>query len=67
MHGGKEYDSRFGQRQRGSGPLADIIAQRYRTAARRMGLDNPAPRLDCSRFVAPKLSFVNALPQGELF
>lgn len=53
MHGGKEYDSRFGQRQRGSGPLADIIAQRYRIAAKRLGLDNPAPRLDCSRFVAP--------------
>lgn len=56
MHGGKEYDSRFGQRQRGSGPLADIIAQRYRTAAKRLGLDKPVPKLDCGRFVAPVIA-----------
>lgn len=68
MHGGKEYDSRFGQRQRGSGPLADIIAQRYRIAAKRLGLDNPAPRLDCSRFAKPVVaSSGREPPQLSLF
>jgi DNA repair photolyase len=68
MHGGKEYDSRFGQRQRGSGPLADIIAQRFRIAAKRLGLDNPAPKLDCSRFVAPVIARPDhAPPQLSLF
>jgi DNA repair photolyase len=67
MHGGKEYDSKFGQRQRGTGPLADIIAQRYRVAARRLGLDKKSPRLDCTRFVAPKLVGMVSPAQGSLF
>ncbi len=56
MHGGKEYDSRFGQRQSGSGPLADIIAQRFRSASRRLGLDKATLSLDCTRFVAPVIA-----------
>lgn len=68
MHGGKEYDSRFGQRQRGSGPLAEIIAQRYRIAAKRLGLDKELPRLDCTRFVAPfAVSSGREPPQLSLF
>ena len=65
MHGGKEYDSRFGQRQRGSGPVADIIAQRYRSAAKRLGLNNPLPRLDCSRFMPPVVATAMAKPSPE--
>lgn len=53
MHGGKEYDSAFGQRQRGSGPLAAVIAQRFAAALRRLGLGRARLELDCSRFVAP--------------
>ena len=53
LHGGKEYDSRFGQRQRGSGPLAELIAQRVRAARRRLGLDRPSLPLDVGRFVPP--------------
>lgn len=40
MHGGKDYVSTFGLRQRGSGPYADQIAQRFRLAIRRLGMDN---------------------------
>lgn len=36
--GGKEYDSRFGVRQRGRGPYADMINQRFRAACRRHGV-----------------------------
>lgn len=63
LHGGKEYDSAFGQRQRGSGPLATVITQRYRAALRRCGLDRPALPLDCTRFVPPPRDPA----QGSLF
>lgn len=38
MHGGKDYASQFGIRQRGTGPYADQIAQRFKLAAKRHGL-----------------------------
>lgn len=37
-HGGKTYDARFGQRQRGSGPVAELLAQRFARACRAHGL-----------------------------
>ncbi|AOU98436.1 DNA repair photolyase [Acidihalobacter yilgarnensis] len=53
MHGGREYESEFGVRMRGRGPYADLIAQRFRIASRREGLDRGLPPLDCSRFRVP--------------
>lgn len=38
MHGGADYNSAFGLRQRGSGPYADQIAMRFRLARQRLGL-----------------------------
>ena len=66
LHGGKEYDSAFGQRQRGSGPLAEIIAQRFRIAARRLGLDAPSAPLDTTAFSPPR-KLPPATPQMTLF
>ncbi len=40
MHGGKDYVSTFGLRQRGSGPYAEQIGQRFHLAIRRLGIDN---------------------------
>lgn len=40
MHGGKDYVSTFGIRQRGTGPYAEHIAQRFRLAIRRHGMDD---------------------------
>ncbi len=52
--GGRENDSRFGHRMRGSGPLAEHIASTFRVFAHRYGLDrNPEP-LDCSAFRPPR-------------
>jgi len=65
MHGGKEYDSAFGHRQRGSGPLSDIIAQRFRTALRRLKLDAPSVALDTSQFRPPAATELSA--QRSLF
>jgi len=51
-HGGKEYDPRFGRRMTGAGLFADLYAQRFRLAARRLGFVTPAP-LRCDRFRPP--------------
>jgi len=55
--GGALYDSRFGQRQTGTGPYAELLAQRFRLALRRYGLDgrgSMAKALDCSQFSPPQ-------------
>jgi DNA repair photolyase len=52
--GGKNYDSRFGSRMRGEGPFAELLAQRFRLARRKLGLDNrDYAGLDCSQFCPP--------------
>jgi DNA repair photolyase len=55
--GGALYDSRFGQRQTGTGAYADLLAQRFAIAARRLGLERRhggGEGLDCSRFRVPE-------------
>ncbi|MEM6579546.1 MAG: PA0069 family radical SAM protein [Pseudomonadota bacterium] len=54
MHGGRDYASDWGRRMRGSGRYADMIAQRFRLATRRLGLDRPQPELRCDLFEVPK-------------
>lgn len=44
--GGKDYDSRFGVRMRGTGPFADLLRTRFELAARRLGFDSAASRHD---------------------
>jgi len=51
--GGRLYDSRFGLRQSGEGPYAELLAKRFRTAARKLALDEPRPPLELGKFVAP--------------
>jgi DNA repair photolyase len=53
---GALYDSRFGARQTGTGPYADLLAQRFRVAIGRLGLNRVgvgAQGLDCGRFRVP--------------
>ncbi|MGH8289986.1 MAG: PA0069 family radical SAM protein [Steroidobacteraceae bacterium] len=38
MRGGKDYDSSFGTRMRGTGPLAELLRTRFKIACRRFGL-----------------------------
>ena len=53
--GGRSYDARFGLRQTGRGPYADMIGTRFRAACRRFDLDSGEYQqgLDCSLFVPP--------------
>jgi len=52
--GGKDYDSGYGTRMRGTGPHADLIAQRFKKATRRLGLDRQLAPLRTDLFVAPR-------------
>ena len=56
MREGRENDPNFGSRMVGKGELAELLAQRFRKAVKRFGLDKPTPDLDCTRFVPPSLS-----------
>ena len=38
-HGGACYDAAFGQRMRGNGPYAELLARRFRVACRKAGID----------------------------
>jgi DNA repair photolyase len=38
MRGGKDYDSSFGTRMKGTGPLAELLRSRFHVACRRHGL-----------------------------
>lgn len=66
MRGGKDYESNFTTRMRGEGEFARILQQRFRLAAKRLGLERHKeswPQLDCSQFIKPRKSSA----QGELF
>ncbi len=54
MHGGRDYDARFGHRQRGEGEYARLLEQRFMIACSRFGL-NRTPRFahDCTLFQPP--------------
>jgi DNA repair photolyase len=53
--GGKTYNRRFGIRQRGQGPYADMLASRFRKSSKQLGLDSGSYQqtLDCTRFLHP--------------
>ncbi|MCX7628086.1 MAG: PA0069 family radical SAM protein [Methylophilaceae bacterium] len=61
---GKSYDSAFGRRMCGSGAYADMIAQRFRLAVRRLGLERWT-ELDTSLFTPPSVKAES--PQASLF
>jgi hypothetical protein len=63
IRGGEEYDSAYGKRQRGDGPYARLLANRFRRAIERYGLKTRGPGLRCDLFERP-LARGN---QGSLF
>lgn len=60
--GGRDYDATFGQRMRGTGIFADLIAQRFKKAYRRLGFPGTPP-LECELFRPPR----EETPQLGLF
>ena len=64
MRGGRDYVAEFGTRMRGQGRYADLLAQRFALARRRLGYHGVRPPpLDCGRFAVPP----EQSPQGQLF
>ncbi len=51
--GGKDYDSSFGQRQQGTGLIAELIAQRFQIKRRRLGLGRSQTPLRTDLFRSP--------------
>jgi DNA repair photolyase len=56
MRNGRDYDSKWGERMKGDGPIAEILGQRFRMARRRFGLDRTSPPLDVTQFRIPPKS-----------
>lgn len=50
---GRDNDPQFFTRMRGTGPYAEMIELRFRSACERLGLDRERPSLDTSRFRRP--------------
>ena len=51
--GGRDYDSEWGTRLKGTGPFADMVARRFALACRRYGLDRRSWELDTTQFRKP--------------
>lgn len=56
MRGGKDYDSTFGQRMRGSGNFSDLLEQRFQIACQRFGLNKERTPLATQHFCPPTLN-----------
>ena len=54
MHGGKDYDARFGSRMTGEGVWAQLLQQRFTKAAARLGLNRERVELDLTHFRPPR-------------
>ncbi len=52
-HGGKDYDAKFGKRKTGEGTYAQLIAHRFKLAARRHGLAGDLAPLNTKLFAVP--------------
>jgi len=53
MHGGHDYDARFGARMKGEGVWAQLLRQRFEKAAARLGLNRERVELDLTQFRPP--------------
>ena len=51
--GGRDYDPEWGSRMKGTGPLADILAQRFAAACRRYKLNTTRVEADLTAFRVP--------------
>ena len=53
MRGGKDYDSTFGKRMSGSGPVAWMIGRRFEAACEKLGLNKSRSKLTTEHFSPP--------------
>lgn len=53
LRGGRAYRAEYGERMRGTGQYADLIAHRFALACRKAGLNRRTLDLDCTQFRVP--------------
>jgi DNA repair photolyase len=53
MRGGKDYDSTWGTRMKGSGPYAWMIGRRFEVACEKLGLNLERAKLTTEHFSPP--------------
>ena len=53
MRGGKDYDSTWNTRMKGTGPYAEVMARRFHMAVKRLGLNQPSAPLAIHKFKRP--------------
>ena len=56
MRGGRDYDSQWGSRMKGTGPMAWMIGRRFETACEKLGLNKRRSKLSTDHFAKPKAS-----------
>jgi len=54
--GGKDYDSTFGKRQTGTGPIAWMIGRRFEVACERLGFNSTSVKMTTEHFRPPRQS-----------
>lgn len=54
MRGGRDYDSQWGTRMKGTGPLAWMIGRRFEVACEKLGLNKRRARLTTEHFAPPE-------------
>jgi len=53
MRGGRDYDSQWGTRMKGTGPMAWMIGRRFEMACEKLGLNKRRAKLTMDHFVRP--------------
>src|SRR6266581_3442549 len=53
LRGGKDYDSEFGKRMTGTGPIAWMIGRRFEAACEKLGLNKTRAKLTTEHFSPP--------------
>ncbi len=56
MRNGRDYDSQWGTRMKGAGPIAWMIGRRFEIACERLGLNRKRSKLTTDHFARPKRS-----------
>jgi DNA repair photolyase len=54
MRGGRDYDAKWGERMKGTGPMAWTIGRRFEIACDRLGLNKRRSKLTTDHFARPK-------------
>jgi len=53
MRGGKDYDSQWNTRMKGTGPYAQMMARRFQMAVKKLGLNQEPRSLTINNFRRP--------------